>query len=68
MRFFRQGGIYRSDMVQKQNQSQNQSQNHPNPRPRCRLPLVGPPASVKDATEGARLASSSAMSSAPAIP
>ena len=38
VRFFRQGGIYRSDVVQKQNQSQNLQ----NPRVRCRLPLVGP--------------------------
>jgi len=36
---------------------------HQNLRVGCRLPSVGPRASVKDATEGARLGSSSAMSS-----
>ena len=52
-RFPRHGGIYRSDMAK----------NHRDPRAGCRLPLVGPRASVKDATEGARLGPSSAMSS-----
>jgi hypothetical protein len=51
--FFRHGGIYRSDVAQ----------NRGNPRAGRRLPLVGPRSSVKDATEGARLGSSSAMSS-----
>ena len=37
--------------------------NHQDLRMGCRLPLVGPRASVKDATEGTRLGSSSAMSS-----
>ena len=55
MRFLRHGGIYRSDGAK--------NQNHRNPRAGCRLPLVGPRAPVKDATEGARLGSSSAMSS-----
>jgi len=55
-------GIYRSDMRERQ------SPNQVDPRVGCRLPLVGPRASVKDATEGARLGSSSAMSSDPAIP
>ena len=53
--FSRHGGIYRSDGAK--------NQNHRNPRAGCRLPLVGPRAPVKDATEGARLGSSSAMSS-----
>jgi hypothetical protein len=57
LRFLRHGGIYRSDVGQSQNQS------HLNPRVGCRLPLVGPRASAKDATDGARLGSSSAMSS-----
>jgi hypothetical protein len=40
-----------------------ENQNRRNLRVGNRLPLVGPRASVKDATEGARLGSSSAMSS-----
>ena len=55
LRFLRHGGIYRSDVAE--------NQNYLDPRVGCRLPLVGPRASVKDATEGARLGSSSAMSS-----
>jgi hypothetical protein len=51
--FCRHRGIYRSDV----------GQNHSDPRVGRRLPLVGPQASVEDATEGARLGSSSAMSS-----
>src|SRR5215831_11816024 len=57
LRFLRHDGIYRSDGGEQQNQG------NLNPRVGCRLPLVGPRASVKDATEGARLGSSSAMSS-----
>ena len=57
LRFLRHGGIYHSDVLKSQNQ------NHHDPRVGCRLPLVGPRAPVKDATEGARLSSSSAMSS-----
>src|SRR6516164_6680591 len=57
LRFLRHDGIYRSDGGEQQNQG------NLNPRVGCRLPLVGPRAPVKDATEGARLGSSSAMSS-----
>jgi len=57
LRFLRHGGIYRSDGGEIQNQ------NHQDPRAGCRLPLVGPRTPVTDATEGARLGSSSAMSS-----
>ena len=51
MRFLRHGGIYRSDEASV------------SPRRGRRLPLVGAQAPVKGATEGARLGSSSAMSS-----
>src|SRR5215468_8697562 len=45
MRFLRHGGIYLVRWSR---------QNHLNLRAGCRLPLVGPRAPVKDATEGAR--------------
>jgi hypothetical protein len=44
--FFRHGGIYRSDGVQ------NQKPKHAKLERGCRLPLVGPPCPVKDATGG----------------
>lgn len=53
--FFRHGGIYRSDVVGKPKPSKPEGGEPP--------PVGRPPASVKDATEGARLGSSSAMSS-----
>ena len=56
MRFLRHGGIY---LVR----WSGQNQNHRNLGAGCRLPLVGPRAPVKDATEGARLTHRPQMSS-----
>lgn len=53
--FLRHDGIYRSDVVSKQN--------HQNLRAGCRLPLVGPRASVQGRDKRSASCSSSAMSS-----
>ena len=60
LRFLRHGGIY---LVRWGGQNQNQRPNHLNLGVGCRLPLVGPRAPVKDATEGARLTHRPQMSS-----
>jgi hypothetical protein len=58
MRFLRHGGIYLVRWG-----GQNQRPNHLDLGLGCRLPLVGPRAPVKDATEGARLTHRPQMSS-----
>jgi hypothetical protein len=58
MRFLRHGGIYLVRWG-----GQNQRPNHLDLGLGCRLPLVGPLAPVKDATEGARLTHRPQMSS-----
>ena len=63
MRFSRQGGIYRSDVVSNQNQSQNQILGRDRPPPAGR-----PRGQAKERVGRTTLSSSSAMSSAPAIP
>ena len=63
MRFFRKGGIYRSDVVPNQNKVKTKSWDGTD-----RLPLVGPAPQAKERVGRTTPFSSSAMSSAPANP